>query len=76
MLDQRSIDYIAERIRQLRLDDPVYCNQCQKEFKDQFGCFASPSLEWNTETWSFWLHKCGTWRVEQKRTVNRDKPRR
>jgi len=75
MLRQRSIDYVIGLIKQLRIDDPEYCDRCQQEFKQQFGCFASPSYKWTDESWSFWLHKCGTWRVESMRIVKRDKPR-
>jgi hypothetical protein len=69
MLRQSSIDYVVSLLKQLRRDDPQYLDQCQQEFKELFGEFASPAYKWNDESWSFWLHKCGTWRIKHRLAI-------
>ena len=74
MLRDSSIAYIVGRIRQLRIDDPEYLDKCQAECKEQFGAFVSPGFRWNDESFSFWLHACGVWRVARIR-LSQEKPR-
>jgi len=74
MLRESSIAYIVGRIRQLRIDDPEYLDKCQAECKEMFGAFVSPAFEWNDESFSFWLHACGVWRVARTR-LSQEKPR-
>ena len=73
MLRDSSIAYIVGRIRQLRIDDPEYLDKCQAECKEMFGAFVSPGFKWNDESFSFWLHKCGNWRVARTR-LTQEKP--
>ena len=74
MLRDSSIAYIVGRIRQLRIDDPEYLDKCQAECKETFGAFVSPAFKWNDESFSFWLHACGVWRVARIR-LSQEKPR-
>ena len=74
MLRESSIAYIVGRIKQLRIDDPEYLDKCQAECKEQFGAFVSPGFQWNDESFSFWLHACGVWRVARIR-LSQEKPR-
>lgn len=74
MLRDSSIAYIVGRIRQLRIDDPEYLDKCQAECKEMFGAFVSPGFKWNDESFSFWLHACGVWRVARIR-LSQEKPR-
>ena len=74
MLRDSSIAYIVGRVRQLRIDDPEYLDKCQAECKEMFGAFVSPGFKWNDESFSFWLHKCGNWRVARIR-LSQEKPR-
>lgn len=74
MLRDSSIAYIVGRIRQLRIDDPEYLDKCQAECKERFGAFVSPGFKWNDESFSFWLHACGVWRVARIR-LSQEKPR-
>ena len=73
MLRESSIAYIVGRIKQLRIDDPEYLDKCQAECKEQFGAFVSPGFKWNDESFSFWLHACGVWRVARIR-LSQEKP--
>ena len=74
MLRDSSIAYIVGRIKQLRIDDPEYLDKCQAECKEQIGAFVSPGFKWNDESFSFWLHACGVWRVARIR-LSQEKPR-
>jgi hypothetical protein len=69
MLRQSSINYIIKRIKQLRIDDPKYLDECQAECKELFGSFVSAAFCWNDESFCFWLHKCGDWRVARVRLM-------